>query len=169
MPTEDLLTDETYLQLNQDASDLYGLIHRRYIETTKGLGKIYQKYLLAIFGHCPRVFCDKQKLLPIGFDDKLRHSRVKNYCPKCEEVYVPKSSKHNDLDGSYFGSALPHIFMSSLKEAIILPPKVYFYEPSLFGFKLFGSRGSKYFNPIKGAETTREDREDVSLGIARVS
>ena len=133
--------------------------------TTLGIGKIYQKYLLACFGNCPRVYCDKQKLLPIGFDDKLRHSRVKVYCPKCEEVYLPRTSKHNDLDGSYFGSALPHIFINSLPDAIIIPPKIYYYEPKMFGFKVFGSRGSNYFLPSATGVTPRENREDVTLGI----
>ena len=34
--------------------------------------------------------------------------------------------------------------------AIILPPKIYHYEPKIFGFKIAGKRGSKYFEPTKG-------------------
>ena len=34
--------------------------------------------------------------------------------------------------------------------AIILPPKIYHYEPKIFGFKIAGKRGSKYFKPPKG-------------------
>ena len=34
--------------------------------------------------------------------------------------------------------------------AVILPPKIYYYEPKIFGFKLSGKRGSKYFNPPRG-------------------
>ena len=33
---------------------------------------------------------------------------------------------------------------------MILPPKIYHYEPKIFGFKVVGKRGSKYFNPPKG-------------------
>ena len=40
-PTEEDLTDEHFLELNQDASDLYGLIHSRYINTPRGIAKIY--------------------------------------------------------------------------------------------------------------------------------
>jgi hypothetical protein len=35
-------------------------------------------------------------------------------------------------------------------QTIILPPKVYFYEPKIFGFKIAGKRGSKYFQPTAG-------------------
>jgi hypothetical protein len=35
-------------------------------------------------------------------------------------------------------------------EAVILPPKVYLYEPKIFGFKVAGKRGSKYFQPTQG-------------------
>ena len=28
-----------------------------------------------------------------------------------------------------------------------MPPKVYLYSPQIKGFKIIGSRGSKYFNP----------------------
>ena len=31
-----------------------------------------------------------------------------------------------------------------------MPPKIYHYEPKIFGFKVVGKRGSKYFNPPKG-------------------
>ena len=34
---------------------------------------------------------------------------VKLYCPKCMDVYVPKSSKHHHTDGSYFGTGFPHM------------------------------------------------------------
>ena len=34
--------------------------------------------------------------------------------------------------------------------AIILPPKIYHYEPKIFGFNIAGKRGSKYFEPPKG-------------------
>lgn len=35
-PTQDELKDEEFLRLNQDASDLYGLIHARYIRSPEG-------------------------------------------------------------------------------------------------------------------------------------
>ena len=41
--------------------------------------------------------------------------------------------------------------------AVILPPKIYYYEPKIFGFKLHGKRGSKYFNPPLGNVQYVED------------
>ena len=40
-PNEEDLNDEHFLELNQDASDLYGMIHARYILTPRGIAKIY--------------------------------------------------------------------------------------------------------------------------------
>ena len=81
--------------------------------------------------------------------DKLRSGRVKVYCPKCEEVYIPYT-KFN-LDGAFFGPSLAHMFLSEYKTQIILPPKIMFYEPRMYGFALAGKRGSKFFVVSKGA------------------
>ena len=88
-------------------------------------------------------------MLPVGLSDSLRVSRFKVYCPRCEEVYLPKARQVN-IDGAYFGSSFPHVFMMHFPQAVILPPKTYFYEPKIFGFKIAGQRGSKYFDPPKG-------------------
>jgi len=52
--------------------------------------------------------------------------------------------------------------MATYPEAILLPPKIYFYEPKIFGFKIFGKRGSKYYQPTKGAIRYTEEEENVS-------
>ena len=41
--------------------------------------------------------------------------------------------------------------------AVILPPKIYHYEPKICGFKIAGKRGSKYFNPPLGNVKYVED------------
>lgn len=42
--------------------------------------------------------------------EELRTSRVKVFCPRCQEVYIPKK-KCPDVDGAYFGCSFPHIFL----------------------------------------------------------
>lgn len=135
--------------MNQGASDLYSMLHARFVHTARGLSKVYQKFLSGTFGTCPRALCDRQKVLPVGLSDKMRTSRFKNFCPRCEEVYLPKSRQVN-VDGACYGTSFPQVFLMHYPQAVILPPKVYHYEPKIFGFKVAGKRGSKYFNPPKG-------------------
>jgi casein kinase II subunit beta len=45
VPNEEDLQNQKFLELNQDASDLYGLIHARYVLSSTGLAKIYSKYI----------------------------------------------------------------------------------------------------------------------------
>jgi casein kinase II subunit beta len=103
--------------------------------------------LQGVYGTCPRALCDRQRLLPVGVNDKLRTSRLKVYCARCEETYLPKY-KNLNIDGAFYGASIPHIFMATYPEAILLPPKIYYYEPKIFGFKLFGKRGSKYSKAV---------------------
>ena len=124
--------------------DLYGLIHQRYILTKKGLLKMRVKYHYSMFGICPRLLCDKQEVVPIGLDEELSISRVKVYCPKCEDVYLPRI-KFVDIDGAYFGKSFPIIFFQTFPELIPDEAKK-LYIPKIFGFKIFGQVGSKYEN-----------------------
>jgi len=148
-PHEDDLNDEAFLELNQESSDLYGLLHARFVATPRGLAKVYQKFLGGVYSTCPRALCDRQKCLPVGLSDTLRTSRFKIFCPRCEEVYLPKVRAVN-VDGAYFGTSFPHVFLQNYPLAVILPPKIYHYEPKICGFKIVGKRGSKFFKPPTG-------------------
>jgi casein kinase II subunit beta len=122
--------------------DLYGLIHQRFILTKKGLLKMKLKYHYSMFGTCPRVLCEQQDTVPIGMKEELSISRVKIFCPKCEEVYVPRN-KFVDVDGAYFGQSFPIIFFQTFPELIPDENKKLF-VPKIYGFKIFGMVGSKY-------------------------
>ena len=148
-PDDKDLADEQFMELNQEASELYGLIHARYVNTAQGMAKVYHKFLSSLYGTCPRALCDRQKVLPVGMSDSLKVSRFKVYCPRCEEVYVPKFKIVN-IDGAFFGTSFPHHFLKHYKTAVILPPKIYHYEPKIYGFKIVGKRGSKYYDPPTG-------------------
>merc|ERR1712113_1000650 len=133
-PDEEDLADGQFMEIYKEAADLYGLIHVRYIVSPRGLQVMREKYLKGTFGTCPRVLCDRQHVLPIGTSEELRSAQVKIFCPKCEQVYSPKS-KYKDLDGAYFGTSFPQIFLQSYPSLVPLEPPRPF-VPRVFGFKL---------------------------------
>ncbi|KAJ7897938.1 casein kinase II, regulatory subunit, partial [Mycena olivaceomarginata] len=99
----------------------YGLIHARWIVTTRGLARMVKKYNRGDFGRCPRVLCESQSLLPIGLVDVPLQKPVKLYCGRCEDLYSPKSSRHGSIDGAYFGTTFPHLLYLVYPE--LLSPK----------------------------------------------
>jgi len=60
------------------------------------------KYKNVDFGRCPRVNCSGQPCLPVGQSDVPRSSMVKIYCPRCEDIYTPRSK--------YLSSILSFLF-----------------------------------------------------------
>ena len=63
---------------------LYGLIHARYLLTSRGMNAIAEKIQTAQFGRCPRVLCQGQAVLPVGRSDLPRNYTVNVYCPMCQ-------------------------------------------------------------------------------------
>ena len=103
VPT-DTLTDDQQEIVESAAEILYGLIHARYILTARGMQRMFDKFQENEFGRCPRVYCSGQSCLPTGMSDQMRNYPVNIYCPKCQELYYPRSAKQAGLDGAYFGT-----------------------------------------------------------------
>ncbi|KAB2017611.1 hypothetical protein ES319_D08G174400v1 [Gossypium barbadense] len=118
----DMFTKEQNELVESAAEMLYGLIH-------------LEKYKSYDFGRCPRVYCCGQSCLPVGQSDIPRASTVKIYCPKCEDVYYPRSKYQGNIDGAYFGATFPHLFLMTYGH--LKPQKAtQNYIPRVFGFKI---------------------------------
>ena len=152
------LTQELLVDL-QEIREVYGFIHKRFITTTEGLGLMREKYINGIFGYCPRMLCNKQVMLPVGLSEDMRYSQVKVFCPLCQEVYKPrdifygysdkKIFKFDLPDGVFFGTSFPQNFLMHFPD---LDPRInntLKYIPKLYGFKIFGKYGSKYYSENK--------------------
>ncbi|KAI3444832.1 hypothetical protein Pfo_001497 [Paulownia fortunei] len=131
----DMFTEEQNELVESAAEMLYGLIHVRYILTSKGMAAMLEKYKNYDFGRCPRVYCCGQPCLPVGQSDIPRSSTVKIYCPKCEDIYYPRSKYQGNIDGAYFGTTFPHLFLMTYGH--LKPQKpTQSYVPRVFGFKM---------------------------------
>ena len=93
----------------RDSNKLYGLLHARYICTEDGAYDMFDKYNEGLFGHCPRVLCNNQNLLPIGMSYDLGVAPVKTYCPRCHDIYESDMK----IDGAYFGPDFPMYFIKA--------------------------------------------------------
>eukprot|EP00440_Ansanella_granifera_P010899 gb/GFBE01011822.1/.p1 GENE.gb/GFBE01011822.1/~~gb/GFBE01011822.1/.p1 ORF type:complete len:275 (+),score=48.94 gb/GFBE01011822.1/:1-825(+) len=122
------------------AQMLYGLIHARFILTSRGMAAMLDKYNARVYSTCPLMQCDslQQAVLPIGTSDLLRQSSAKVYCPHCREMYFPKSSRLESLDGAYFGTTFAHLFFLTYQH--LVPPAMPTpFVPRIYGFKIHKS------------------------------
>lgn len=113
IPMEDSFTEEQQEIVESAAEMLYGLIHARYIVTNRGMHAMYEKYRSASFGRCPHVFCQGQPVLPVGLSDLPRNYTVNVFCPRCHGLFFPKSTRQANIDGAYFGTTFPHLYLMS--------------------------------------------------------
>ncbi|KAA0150663.1 hypothetical protein FNF29_03128 [Cafeteria roenbergensis] len=130
------LSEEQQEMVDSAAELLYGLIHARFTLTARGLNAMAAKYEDVTFGRCHRVHCEGQPMLPVGRSDVPRKYGVTLYCPRCNDVYYPKSRRHGKIDGAYFGTTFPHLFLLTFPQ-LVPPSPTDVYAPRIFGFRLY--------------------------------
>ena len=141
-PQSEEFKDQSFIEAYKSAIDLYGLVHSRFILSPRGMELMKKKYLFGAFGVCPRTSCNSQNAIPVGLDDYLSAAKVKIYCPKCEDIYIPKK-KIAELDGAFFGKSFPQVFLQTYPDLVpVSGPQPFL--PKAFGFKLYGLKGSAY-------------------------
>ena len=158
--SRDELSDEHQEMIENDADVLYGLIHARYILTKQGLYTMFEKYKYHKFGTCPRYHCNAQAVLPAGVTDQKGKAPVKLYCPRCEELYRPRSTRFENIDGAYFGTTFANLFF--LQFPSLKPAKSKdCYIPRVFGYRLHKSWHERSIkaNREEHIEIQRQKRE----------
>jgi len=137
---DDQLAEEQQPLVETAAQMLYGLIHARFIQTSRGMAAMLDKYNSYVYGTCPLTQCEilNQAVLPIGMADIPRQSPTRVFCPHCKEIYFPKSSRLECLDGAYFGTSFAHLFFLTYPQLVpqsIPAPFV----PRIYGFRIHKS------------------------------
>jgi casein kinase II subunit beta len=109
--------------IESSAELLYGLIHARFITSRPGIQQMLEKYELGHFGHCPRVFCNGAKVLPVGRTDTPGQETVKLFCPGCLDVYTPPNSRFQAVDGAFFGTTFGCLFFMTFPDLDLTPQR----------------------------------------------
>lgn len=134
-PNADHFTDDQQDLVDSASELLYGLIHARYILTSRGLHAMKHKFQSVDFGRCPRVKCNGHPVLPVGRSDTACHYSVNVYCPVCGDIYAPKSLRAASLDGAYFGRTFAHLFLMVYPKLVPTAPTDV-YIPKIYGFRV---------------------------------
>ncbi len=156
--TDEILSDDQQDMIENDAEILYGLIHARFILSNRGLHAMLAKFRDCEFGTCPRVLCHGQPVLPTGLSDTLNEQSVKLYCPRCEQVYNSKSSRHEHMDGAFIGTTFANLFFLTFPD---LKPKraPELYVPKLFGFRLHAAAHARALEAKKVLASRSADKK----------
>merc|ERR1711953_292703 len=90
----------------------------------------------------------------------LRQSATKVYCPHCQEVYFPKSSRLECLDGAYFGTSFAHMFFLTHQQ--LLPGSVpQLFVPRIYGFKIHKSVKDQLRKHQEAQKNTKQQQQSA--------
>lgn len=130
----DYLPDEDIKAIHDQAKQLYGLIHSKWICTRFGLNEMRKKIRDRRYGSCPRIMCKKNPLMPVGLTLIPNRHSAKLFCSCCSDIYDPPKSRR--IDGAHFGTAFPACLMVTIPDfdnRQFLKP----YDFKAFGFEIY--------------------------------
>ncbi|KAJ3101224.1 casein kinase 2 regulatory subunit [Phlyctochytrium planicorne] len=148
------------------AETLYGLIHQRYLLTRPALQIMAERLKDFAFGVCPRFGCSGMGTVPCGRSDQLGLDTVKMFCGRCCDIYHPRESKYQNLDGAFFGTTFPHMLFLTFPELIppvTSPPRLT--TSSSFRVSRSSHRSGEDDNESKDEFHDAEDDEDDEEGL----
>lgn len=120
--------------------------------TKAGLQAMWERFDQHAFGTCPRYLCHDQQLLPIGLSALPNKETARVYCLKCQDIYVPHTQKHSEIDGVAFGPSFAHFFIRT----VLYSNETKAFEnrrgshdwqqfvPKLYGFRIFNPENYAY-------------------------
>lgn len=94
----------------------------------------------------------------MGLSDVPYQKSVKLYCARCEDIYNPKSSRHAQIDGAFFGTSF-HNILFQVYPALIPQKSRRRYEPRIFGFRVHASAALARWQAEERAETRKRLRD----------
>ncbi|KAL7665618.1 Casein kinase II subunit beta [[Candida] zeylanoides] len=161
--------------LARSAELLYGLIHARYVISKPGLTAMATKFERNEFGPCPRYYCDGMHLIPVGATDIPGHETVRLYCPCCNDIYLPSSSRYLNIDGAFFGTTFPGLLVKMFPEIENqCRIRTQRFNSQEFGIKLFGFKINelstsgprmKWLRMYPQTDAEKEEYENCELGL----
>lgn len=135
--------------------------------------------------------CNGQPVLPIGQSDVPRVASVNVFCPKCQDAFYPRSTKHATVDGAFFGTTFCHLYLLNHPSLIpamyvcrmqyiqyytltcvfiflyvcIYRPEVE-YVPRIYGFKIHESSPYKQQRMLMAQQAKEKEQNDSNNGKA---
>jgi casein kinase II subunit beta len=120
--------------IQPQAEVLYGVIHAEFLKGPPGCDLILQKSKARVYGHCPRLFCQKTLCIPCG-QPGPKVDTVKRFCPVCRQIYKLDNQIAIGTDGAYFGMEYIDVFVSLHPEVLVVEPREE-YVPRIYGFRI---------------------------------
>ena len=78
-------------------------------------------------------------LIPVGSTDVPGQETVRLFCPCCNDIYIPSSSRYLNIDGAFFGTTFPGLLVKMFPEIENqCRIRITKFSQNDFGLKLFG-------------------------------